>query len=307
MIYSQTKSANDAHSKQKEGKRKPALDWQFFAEFRHILQIIVPGVWSTEFATLVFHTVVLIWRTMLSMYIAELDGRLVQSVVQQDKHNFVLQLAQWLALSVPATFTNSLMRFLESHLTTLFRARLISRLYDVYFSNHVYYKVSALDTRLRNPEHLLTEDASDFASVVGHLYGQVTKPLLDIAILIWRLRCMAKERNGLRSAGFTFAVSVLLLAVSVRTLRAVSPQFGRLVAEKEQTRAAWHYLHSRLIQNVEEVAFYRGGRAERALFEKSYLALQSEYNVLYRQRLWYIALEQFIMRYMWTATGECDF
>lgn len=50
-----------------------------------------------------------------------------------------------------------------------------------------YYKMSNLDSRIANPDQLLTTDVDKFCESCTNLYSNITKPLLDIAIYVYRL------------------------------------------------------------------------------------------------------------------------
>merc|ERR1719228_3292923 len=102
---------------------------------------------------------------------------MVKHIVRKDVRSFALLLATWFGVAIPATFINSLIRFLESKLAWAFRTRLVDEAYNRYLGDEVYYRVSNLDGRLDTPDHCLTDDIAAFTSSVAHLYSHISKPL----------------------------------------------------------------------------------------------------------------------------------
>lgn len=68
--------------------------------------------------------------------------------------------------------------------------------YKMYLSQQTYYRVSALDTRLGDAEQRLTDDLSELASSVAHLYSSLTKPLLDCALVCITLISFSSKIGG---------------------------------------------------------------------------------------------------------------
>lgn len=176
--------------------KKSLLDAKFRRQFRELVKILIPSIFSKEAAALALHSAILVARTFLSIYVATLDGRMVKSIVQKDMRKFVFQLSQWILIAIPATLINSLIRFFESYLALLFRTRLVNHAYKLYFDHQIFYRVSNLDNRLANPDQSLTEDIAMFAQQVAHLYSHLTKPILDIVVVSGTLLRYAFQRGS---------------------------------------------------------------------------------------------------------------
>lgn len=93
-----------AHTK----RPKVELNREFFRNLWRLLRIVIPGVRSKEARLLVMHTVFLVIRTLISLYVAELDGRLVSALVRGKGKEFLGGVLWWMCVAVPATFTNSM-------------------------------------------------------------------------------------------------------------------------------------------------------------------------------------------------------
>lgn len=89
-------------------KKRVELNREFFKNLFRLLKIVVPGWKSRELRLLVGHSVFLVVRTLISLYVAELDGRLVSSLVQGRGRDFLLGVVWWMVVAIPATFTNSM-------------------------------------------------------------------------------------------------------------------------------------------------------------------------------------------------------
>ena len=244
------------HAQSKVKRRTAALDYEFLCQAWKLLKILFPGVWTKQVGLLVLHSLCLFIRTFLSIYVATLDGRIVRSVVQKDVLKFVLLLANWIGVAIPATFINSMIRYLESKLSLAFRSELANHAYEKYFSNQTYYRVGNLDGRMANADECLTEDIRMFCSSVAHLYSHLTKPCLDVFVICWTLDGMARKRGTSWKIPVSIAAVVIYLTAEI--LRKLSPKFGTIVAEESQRRGHLRFLHSRVITNAEEIAFYGG-------------------------------------------------
>ena len=101
------------------GRKKVELNREFFKNLLRLLRICIPGWKSKEFRLIIGHSIFLVLRTMISLYVAELDGQLVSSLVRGKGREFMVGLVWWMGVAIPATFTNSMvckfLRFPRRH------------------------------------------------------------------------------------------------------------------------------------------------------------------------------------------------
>ena len=276
-------------------KKRVELNREFLRHLWRLLKIVIPGVRSKELRLLVSHSVFLVVRTLLSLYVAELDGKVVGALVKGRGRQFVLGLLWWMLMAVPATFTNSMLQYHQTKLALQYRTRLTNHIHQKYLDNMTFYTLSALDDRIKNADQLITVDVSRFSNSLAELYSDLTKPILDMVIYNFSL---SKSVGG--EGLFMMA---LLVQVSANVMRALTPPFGKYVAEEARLEGEFRFLHTRLIDYCEEVALYGGHEAEKNTLDKGYFTLIKHVNRILRRRFYHGFMEDFVIKYFWGALG----
>jgi len=279
-----------------DGKpKKVELNREFFRSLLRLLKIVIPGWRSQELRLLISQSIFLVVRTLLSLYVAELDGKLVSSLVKRRGQAFLTGLAWWMVVAVPATFTNSMLSYHQCKLALQYRTRLISHIHSKYLSNMTFYSLSALDDRIKNADHLITADVTKFSNSLAELYSNLAKPVLDMTIYNYSLS-RAVGGEGLFALG-------LIVQVSASLMRALTPPFGKYVADEARLEGEFRFQHGRLIDFAEEIALYFGHEAEKDTLDKGYFTLIKHVNRILRRRFWHGFMEDYVIKYFWSAMG----
>lgn len=117
-----------------------------------LVRIVIPSWKCIEVLDLSMLTVMLVIRTMLSIYISSVNGRIVKTIIEMNFAKFVKKVVQLGLVAVPASFVNSYLDYLNKLLAIRFRRRLTNYFHDQYIKNMIFYQVSNLDSRVANPD-----------------------------------------------------------------------------------------------------------------------------------------------------------
>ena len=213
--------------------------------------------------------------------------------------NFLFGLGKWLSIGAVSSYTNSMIKFLQSKISIAFRTRLTRYIHDLYLSPSLaYYKLHHLDGGTGaggGAETYITQDLTLFCDSAASLYSSLGKPLVDLITFNHQLY---------RSLG-GFALSGLLLNyfATATLLRKLSPPFGKMKAVEGRKEGEFRALHARLIANAEEVAFYNGGWTEHILLDEGFMELKKWMESIYKIKVGYNMLEDFVLKYSWSAFG----
>lgn len=276
---------------------RPGLNLAFLHQFLSLLNIMIPRWGSKETGLLFSHGVFLLLRTYLSLVVARLDGEIVRDLVAGRGKPFLVGIVKWLAVGGFASYTNSMIKFLQSKVSISFRTRLTRYIHDLYLNDGLnFYRLTNLDGGVGvQADQFITQDLTLFCDSAASLYSSLGKPLVDLVVFNYQLY---------RSLG-PLALSGLLANyfATATLLRRLSPHFGKLKAVEGKREGDFRALHARLIANAEEVAFYGGDQMEKVFLDKGFHELKRWMEGIYSLKIRYNMLEDFILKYSWSAFG----
>ncbi|RAL17568.1 putative peroxisomal ABC transporter (PXA1) [Aspergillus homomorphus CBS 101889] len=276
---------------------KPGLNLAFLHQFLSLGSIMVPRWSSKETGLLMSHGVFLLLRTYLSLLIARLDGEIVRDLVAGKGRAFAWGILKWCGIGTLASYTNAMIKFLQSKVSIAFRTRLTRYIHDLYLTkDNNYYKLMNLDGSIgQGADQFITQDLTQFCTAAASLYSSMGKPLVDLFVFNYQLY---------RSLGPLALTGILTGYFSTAAvLRRLSPPFGKLKAVEGKKEGDFRSLHSRLLANAEEIAFYGGADIERVFLARSFKDLQRWMEGIYSLKIRYNMLEDVILKYAWSAFG----
>ncbi|KAI1119144.1 lipid transporter [Nemania sp. NC0429] len=276
---------------------KPGLNLAFLHQFLSLMSIMIPRWTSKEAGLLASHGIFLMLRTYLSLVVARLDGEIVRDLVAGNGRLFLWGIAKWCGLGGFAAYTNSMIKFLESKVSIAFRTRLTRYVHDLYLNDNLnYYKLANLDGGVgHGADQFITQDLTLFCASAANLYSSLGKPFVDLCVFNYQLY------RSLGPLALTGLLSNYFLTASI--LRRLAPPFGKLKAVEGRKEGDFRGLHARLIANAEEVAFYGGAEMEKTFLNREFKSLKNWMEGIYMLKIKYNILEDFILKYSWSAYG----
>ena len=276
---------------------KPGLNLAFLHQFLSLLNIMIPRWNSKETGLLVSHGVFLMLRTYLSLVVARLDGEIVRDLVAGNGRAFLWGICKWLGVGTFSSYTNAMIKFLQSKVSIAFRTRLTRYIHDLYLNERLnYYRLGNLDGGVgQGADQYITQDLTLFCASAASLYSSLGKPFVDLCVFNYQLF------RSLGPIALTGLLSNYFLTATI--LRKLSPPFGKLKAVEGRREGDFRALHSRLIANAEEVAFYGGDQMEKHFLERGFKDLKHWMEGIYSLKIRYNMLEDFVLKYSWSAFG----
>uniref|UniRef100_A0A915AA99 ATP-binding cassette sub-family D member 3 n=1 Tax=Parascaris univalens TaxID=6257 RepID=A0A915AA99_PARUN len=260
-----------------------------------IWRILIPNIFSAEIFYMILIALSLLCRTYADLWVIITSTKIEAAIIERNKRVFGEYVLHYLSSMPLISVVNNLLKFGISELKLRFRDRLTKNLYDRYLKGFTFYKMSNLDNRIMNADQLLTQDVEKFSDGIVDLYSNLSKPLVDLALYIFRLG----GALGFQAPSRLF----IYLVVSGLCLTYLRRPIARLTVIEQQREGEFRFLNSRLIMNSEEVAFYQGNERERSTILSSFDRLISHLRLLIVFRFSLGFLDNIVAKYCATVVG----
>ncbi|XP_061661947.1 ATP-binding cassette sub-family D member 3a isoform X2 [Syngnathoides biaculeatus] len=291
-----SKQGSDLVLDVEDGKKdRAAVDKMFFLRILRILGIMVPQIFCMEAGYLVLIAVMLVARTYCDVWMIQ-NGTMIESAIigrsTEDFRTFLFSFIRFMPL---IALVNNFLKLGLNELKLRFRERLTKNLYDQYLQGFTYYKMGNLDNRIANADQLLTQDVEKFCNSVVDLYSNLSKPLLDIGLYIFKLT------SAIGAQGPAIMMSYLL--ISGLMLTRLRRPIGKMTVTEQRYEGEYRYVNSRLITNSEEIAFYNGNMREKKTIHSTFKKLVDHLHnfIFFRFTMGFV--DSIIAKYIATVVG----
>uniref|UniRef100_A0A8B9JQG9 ATP-binding cassette, sub-family D (ALD), member 3a n=1 Tax=Astyanax mexicanus TaxID=7994 RepID=A0A8B9JQG9_ASTMX len=264
-------------------KDRAAVDKVFFMRICRIVRIMVPRLFF------------IVHRCKAhSVTCADLELP-VSAIIGRSTTDFKRYLFNFMRVMPVIALVNNLLKFGLNELKLRFRERLTKHLYDEYLKGYTYYKMGNLDNRIANADQLLTQDVERFCNSVVDLYSNLSKPLLDIGLYIFKLTTAIGAQGP--------ASMMAYLLISGLFLTRMRRPIGKMTVTEQKFEGEYRYVNSRLITNSEEIAFYNGNVREKQTIHSTFKKLVDHLHNFIFFRFSMGMVDDIIAKYLATVVG----
>uniref|UniRef100_A0A8C2K9P3 ATP-binding cassette, sub-family D (ALD), member 3a n=1 Tax=Cyprinus carpio TaxID=7962 RepID=A0A8C2K9P3_CYPCA len=215
-------------------KERAAVDKLFFIRISRILRVMVPRFFSKETWYLFLIAVMLVTRTYCDVWMIQ-NGTMIESaIIGRSTKGFKKYLFNFITAMPVIALVNNFLKLGLNELKLCFRVRLTKHLYDEYLKGYTYYKMGNLDNRIANADQLLTQDVEKFCNSVVDLYSNLSKPLLDIGLYIFKLTTAIGAQGP--------ATMMAYLLISGLFLTRLRRPIGKMTVSEQKYEGEYRYV-----------------------------------------------------------------
>lgn len=274
---------------------KAQVNAVFFRRLCQLLKIGIPGIATPEFGYVLLVASALVARTLCDLWLINKGTLIETAIVSMNGPLFRRQLLNFFTVIPVISIVNNIMKYGLSEMKLRLRTNITRYLLDHYLKGFTYYKINNLDTRISNPDQLLTTDIDKFCDSCTDLYSNIAKPLLDIGIYVYKLTSTI--------GGQTPLLILCYLVIAGTFLTHLRKPVGAMTVKEQRLEGEYRHINSRLITNSEEIAFYGGNNREKLTLLASFHKLMTHLRKFLEFRVFMGVVDNFVAKYFATVVG----
>ena len=228
------------------------IDMQFL---KSLWKIIKYGIFENGIPRdLIIYNICLVLRSMMSIYLTVIKGKIVKSIIGANSISLNKNLANLGLFSLPGGFLNSYIAFLQKNMALKLRKGLNKNFNSKFMTGNTSYQMLHVDDRIQNPDQIVTVDLEKFCELLFEVYAQISKPLLDIVLFSRKLGQTIGYKAPLIMASWYLGTGYII--------KLITPNFGKIMADTMNEEGNFRAGHQRILNHNEEIAFLRGTKTE---------------------------------------------
>jgi ABC-type uncharacterized transport system fused permease/ATPase subunit len=284
----------EAKLSRKEAERREAanvkvrVDAAFVKNFFRLLKVAFPRFRSKQGFQLLLLSLLLLTRTGLSLKIATLAGMLAKRMVEAKPAPFfwaIFALAMW---SIPASLTNSGIKYTTALLQVSFRKHLTQHFHARYLTQECFFRCVGLGA-VDHVDQRVTESINKWSEDAAALYSSIFKPVVDIVIFSHQVA----KFGGWKAPGMIIAWYGLVTII----MRAVAPPFAAMTNQMQRLEGDFRAGHTHLLAYAEEVVMSRGEANQKNMLNRLFHAALRQANAMSFKRAKHNIYDGLLVKY----------
>eukprot|EP01105_Mastigella_eilhardi_P025642 TRINITY_DN7039_c0_g1_i1.p1 TRINITY_DN7039_c0_g1~~TRINITY_DN7039_c0_g1_i1.p1 ORF type:complete len:640 (+),score=149.24 TRINITY_DN7039_c0_g1_i1:49-1968(+) len=204
-------------------------------------------------------------QTFVVSFTGDVIGGFYDAIANKDLHSFYwLLLKGTLVVSLSALMYSGV-KFSVEILAWRWRRSLVGYMHERYFSDLLFYKLLALDTRVDNPDQRMTQDINNFCTTLATIAQNcITAPII---IVLYTGLCIS--RISWYSPLLVFAYFLVATVIN----KIISSPLVKIVYTQEQLEGDFRSLHAWIRTLAESIALSDGQEREQQFASESFTVL----------------------------------
>lgn len=240
-----------------KGAQKVVPSRSTFSKLKLMLSVMLPGSVSA-IATLIA-TIGL--RTVCAEAASMVMGKLFATMLRRDRAQFATFAVVNAAIVIVEGIADEAIGYLQSSISLRWCKTLSKYLRERLFKGDIFYRLTYIDKRITDSDDRLTKEITELSTEFSELWAKCITPAVDVVWFSLRLSSLV----GAANMGPFFAY----VAATSFIVKVCLPDFDSLNTEEKKLEARFRFVHRRLREHSESIAFFGGDAMEAGIADRT--------------------------------------